>query len=184
MRMLNVLGIPIVTMIVVAVAFLARHAESAEPRQVWLTGLNQPVKQITIFSRRDGLIEEAAQFHGIQGVISAIRQADGPLPDDKTDAARTADAFLLEAAARFPQEEMPPGKTIGAAMPLTPSGPLRAGFVTRVWVDNTRCDFAIAGYDPERTGEIAVMARAVVCGAHSSLAPADIRVAGLLSRAD
>ena len=184
MRMLNVLGIPVVAMIVVAVAFLARNADSAEQHQLWLTGLAQPIKQITIFSRRDGLIEEAAQFQGVQGVISVIRPPAGPLPDDQTDAARTVEGFLTEAAARFPLDEAPTGKTIGAVMPLTPSGPLRAGFVARVWVAETPCDFAIAGYDPERTGDIAVMARAIVCNARSSLAPADVRIAGLLSRSD
>lgn len=184
MRLLNVIGIPLVAIAVVATAFLARDANSAEQRPIWLTGLTQPVTKVGIFRRRDGLIEEAGNFQDIEGVIGAVRHESGPLPEIRVEPAMLEKAFLVEAAKRFPEAEAPPGKHIGAPMPLAPNGDLRAGFVARVWVDNRPCDFAIAAYDAEQDGQISVVARAIVCERASALAPADIRVAGLLARAD
>lgn len=184
MRLFNVIGIPVVAMIVVVIAFLAHDAHSAEQRPIWLSGLTQPVTKVGIFRRQDGLIEEAANFQKIDGVIGAVRHVSGELPERRTLPALKEDAFLVEAAKRFPEVEAPPGKTIGAPMPLTPNGDLRAGFVARVWVDKRPCDFAIAAYETEEAGKISVIARAIVCESASALAPADIRLAGLLARAD
>ena len=185
MRIANVLAMALTVMLVVVAAFIARTAEGAEPRPVWVQGLAQPIEDVSIFRRRDGFVEEAARFQGVEGAIGVLRKPGGRLPATRTLAARDADEFLREVARRF----APAGGTAAAyagprPMALTPGGNLAAGFVVPVTLGDKRCDFAIAGYRGPATDKIAVMARALVCGAPGALTPADVRLSGLLAHAD
>ena len=178
MRIVNLVAMALVAAATVVVAVSARHAHSQDIGFVWVDGLAEPLKDISIYRRRDGFIEEAGKFAGVDGAIGVLRQKSGPLPVARTIAARDRDAFLHEVSVRFDAEAV-------AVRPLalTPMGQVRSGFVARVVVGDKRCDFAIAGYSADPTGgDIDAVARAFICGEAAQLTPPDIRVAGLLAR--
>lgn len=173
MPVANAIAMALIAVVAVVAAFAARHAESAERSLIWMDGLAQPVREISINRRRDGFVEEAAKFAGVDGAIGVLRRPGAALPATRTLVVRDPAAFQREVDRRFQR----PG---GAPLALTPDGRLRAGYVTRVEIAGRRCDFAIAGY-ADGGPEIVAVARAVVCEPADPLTPPDVRLAGLLA---
>lgn len=187
MRLVNVLAMAVVASTVVVAAFAARHAAGAEPARAapidrpWLERLDAPIRELSIFRRRDGFVEEAARLAGRDGAIGVLRSPGAPLPATRTLVARDADAFAREVARRF--ADAPTAAALARPTPLAADGDRVGGFVARVRVGQKSCDFAIAGYRDAAAAAISALARVIVCDPAGALTPPDIRVAGLLSGA-
>ena len=179
MRALNVFGMAAIAVLVVIVAFVGRHASSAEPTRIWLSGLEAPLKEMIVFRRQDGLIEEAAKFTHHQGAIGLLRMNGAALPADRAASAVDPDAFLEEAKRRFK------GAADGATpVALAPRGRLAAGFVTRIRASDGYCDFGVAAYSAKAFTGVVALVRIIICDPTGGLTPPDVRLAGLLTLAE
>lgn len=184
MRPLNVIGIALTASAAVAIAFGSKASLGAERDRMWLESLRQPVKEMMIHRRRDGMIEEAAKYSGRDGAIGVLRDPGHALPATKTLAARDAAAFERELKRRFHSES----RTVIAYMPPAPlpaEGRMVSGFVTRVDAGGKTCDFAVAGYsDSPGQTDIVAVARVMLCDGDTQLSSPDIRLSPLLAQSE
>ena len=182
MRLLNVIGIALTASVAVAAAYAAK-AQGAEPPRFWLEGLAQPVKEMVVHRRRDGLIEEAAKYADRDAAIGLLRKPGEPLTARRTSPARHADAFEREIKRRFHSKDR---EVIAymAATPLQPSGRRVAGFVSRVEAGGKTCDYGVIAYsETADSDDIYAVARVVLCEPGGQLISPDVRLTALLSDA-
>ena len=183
MRLLNIVGIALTASVAVAAAYAAKTAHGSEPPRFWLEGLSQPVKEMIVRRRRDGLIEEAAKYADRDAAIGLLRNPGEPLPARKTSAARHADAFEREIKRRFHAEDR---EVIAymAATPLPPAGRRVTGFVSRVDAGGQTCDYGVIAYSEAPDDDrIYAVARVVLCEPGGQLISPDVRLTALLADA-